>query len=221
LTWSKKHPGIPPNLNEELLANKEILGFEFKQIHSNTFDKTIQNFTQLTLHFKHLFHIRKDNSFREVIKKKNISENWNEVCDFEISDTDFPRNIEHFTDVDKLAQAYKKIVELISEQQDDGSKPKIKLTLSENESCVRLSIHHLNSVYNKTIQNTIERTGKTYTSLIKKQINGLCNLYLKADFGNNEFAEINLWDGIERQARKTEPIHGVEHIIEFSKTFQL
>ena len=90
----------------------------------------------------------------------------------------------------------------------------------ENQKVI-FSIHHLNSVYNKTIENTIERLGQTYTSLINKQINGLCNLHLKADFGNRQFAEINIWNGKDRESKPINPFQGVEHIMEFPKTDKL
>ena len=217
LKWSQKNPYIPPNINEEILDNKEVLGFEFAQIHSQVTGKTIQNFTQLVLHFKHLFHIRHDNSLRAIIEGKNRSEKWIEIIDFDITDNDFPRNIEHFTDVDKLVQAYKKIIELIIKQHNDGSRPNVKLLFYEKNDSVCLSIHHLNSIYNKTEQNTMERTGQYYNDLIINQINGLCNLYLKADFGNDICAEINLWDGKDRESNNIDHFKGVEHILEFPK----
>lgn len=217
LAWTKKNPHFPPNINEEILGIKEVLGFEFEQINSNITGKTIQNFTQLVGHFKHLFHIRHDNSLRDILENKNQNENWNEIIDFDITDRYFPRNIEHFTDVDKLIQAYKKIIELIIKQRNDDSKPLVKLMFSESKKCVQLSIHHLNSVYNKSEQNTIERMGQFYSNLVIKQLNGLCNLYLKADFGNDKYAEINLWDGKDQKSKKIDHFKGVEHIFEFPK----
>jgi hypothetical protein len=86
---------------------------------------------------------------------------------------------------------------------------------------VLFSIHHLNGVYNKTIENTIDRLGQSYTSLIKNQINGLCNLRLKADFDNDKYAELNLWDGNNRISTEIHTFQGVEHILEFPKIFKL
>ena len=92
------------------------------------------------------------------------------------------------------------------------------MTFSENESSVKLSIHHLNSTYNKSIQSTIDRgIGKAYYNLIKLQINGICNFYLKADFGQGKYAQINLWDGKDIEPQKIEHFKGVEHILEFPK----
>jgi hypothetical protein len=218
ISWAKKNPGIPPNPSEGLIEQNENVGYEFERFVSKVSDRPVQNFRELVIHFKHLFHLRNDNSLREIIESKNRIENWNNTIDFETNDTDFPKNIEHFTDVDKLVQAYKKTIQLINEQHTDGSKPKVKLTFFENEDSVNLSIHHLNSTYNKTIQNTIDRgIGKTYYDLIKFQINGMCNLYLKADFGLGNYAQINLWDGKELKAQKIKEFKGVEHILEFPR----
>jgi hypothetical protein len=57
--------------------------------------------------------------------------------------------------------------------------------------------------------------------LINKQINGLCNLHLKADFGNRQFAEINIWNGKDRESKPINAFQGVEHIMEFPKTDKL
>jgi len=218
LLWSEKNPGCPPNLSEGLIEQNENVGYEFERFVSKVSDKPVQNFRELVIHFKHLFHLRNDNSLREIIESKNRSENWNEIIDFDINDTDFPHNIEHFTDVDKLVQAYKKIIQLIIEQHNDSTKPQVKLLFFENESSINLSIHHINSTYNKTIQNTIDRgIGKTYYGLIKFQLNGMCNFYLKADFGKGNYAQINLWDGDDRKSQKIEDFKGVEHILEFPK----
>jgi len=217
LAWAKNNPGIPPNLNETILEKNKTPKFEFKRINSKVIGKPIQNFTQLVLHFKNLFHIRYDNSLRDLIENKNKSEKWNDKIEFEITNTNFPKNIEFFTDIDKLVQAYKKIINIILNKHKDKSKPQVRLSFIESESNVCLSIHHQNSIYRKTVINTKERTGEAYDDLIENQINGLCNMHLKANFDNGKFAEINLWDGNKRQEKKIETFQGVEHILEFPK----
>lgn len=218
ISWAEKNPGHPPNPSEGLVEQNENVGYEFERFVSKVSDCPVQNFRELVIHFKHLFHLRNDNSLREIIERKNRVENWNETIDFDINDTDFPKNIEHFTDVDKLVQAYKKIIQLIIEQHSETSKPIVKLTFFEKDSAVNFSIHHLNSTYNKTIQNTIDRgIGKTYFGLIKSQLNGMCNFYLTADFGKGNCARINLWNGKDRKSQKIEDFKGVEHILEFPK----
>lgn len=220
LRWSEQNQGIPPNYNEVLASNEEIELFSIApQVNSPITNEPVQNFTQLVLHFKNLFHLKSGSQgLREILDRVNSIKKWNEKVDFEITDKDFPNNLEHFTNVDKLVQAYNKLLQLIIEQHQDDKKPKVKLCYYEKEQRVYLSVHHLNVQYNKTIQNCLDRPyGRDYKNLINLQINGLCNLHLKADFGNEEFGAINLWDGKKLQAQKLQSFTGVEHILEFPK----
>lgn len=216
--WADLNIETPPNLNEETAGIKETELLEFSQIVNTITAIPVQNFTQLVLHFKNLFHIKSGlQSLREIIKRVNAEKSWHEKVDIEFDEQMFINNLEHFTDVEKLIQAYNKILGLIIEQNKPTEKPKVKLRYYQEGHKVIFSIHHLNCFYNKTIENTIERVGQSYTSLIKNQINGLCNLHLKADFGNQQFAEINLWNGKDRKSQPLPAFQGVEHIMEFPK----
>jgi hypothetical protein len=218
--WTKENPNIPPNFNQSLVGNDEIEALPIDQIVSSITKEPIQNFSQLVLHFKNLFHLKRgDQSLREILIRINSDKNWNNQVDFTVSE-DFSPNLEHFTDVDKLIQAYNKLIRLIIEEHQKEEKPVVKLTYKEENQCIYLAIHHLNSRYNKTIQNTIDRIGQTYSSLIENQINGLCNFHLRADFGMKNFAEINLWDGKKRHAKAITQFIGVEHILEFPKNIK-
>lgn len=217
LQWAEKNPGIPPNYSNALLAGIGNEGLQIEQIYSAKTGKVISNFTDLVIHFKHMFHIRADNSLHEILKRVNNNAGWNDKIEFDISESSFPKNIEHFTDVDKLTQGYNKLLNLVCEQLLEGEKPKVKLRFYETDNGVNLSIHHLNSVYNKTVQNTLHRMGKTYTDLIDRQLNSLCNLYLRADFGEGGSAFVNLWDAKEREHRKLDGFRGVEHVLAFPK----
>lgn len=219
IKWADLNIETPPNLNEEIAGTKEIELLEFPQINSAITAFPIQNFTQLVLHFKNLFHIKSGpQSLREILKRVNSEKSWYERVDFEFDEKLFIANLEHFTDVEKFMQAYNKIIGLIIEQHGLSEKPKVKLKCYLEDQKIIFSIHHLNGVYNKTIENTIERLGQTYHSLIKNQINGLCNLHLKADFGNQRYAEINLWNGKDRKSQPIPIFQGVEHIMEFPKS---
>jgi hypothetical protein len=219
LNWTEINIGTPPNLNVEIAGSKEIELLEFSQIRHAITAMPIQNFTQLVLHFKNLFHIKSGpQSLRQIIERVNFEKRWEEKVSFEFDENGFINNLEHFTDVEKLIQAYNKIIGLIVEQNKQDEKAQVKLKYYEENQKVIISIQHMNGKYNKTIENTIERLGQTYTSLIKNQINGLCNLYLKADFGNNKFASINLWNGKNRVSEILPTFLGVEHILEFPKT---
>lgn len=220
--WASTNTAIPPNLNEEIAGSNEVELLEFNQIDTEITAHSIQNFTQLVLHFKNLFHIKSGKqSLIEIIQRVNSKKNWHIKIDIEFDDNKFIDNLEHFTDVEKLIEAYNKILRLITEQHKLTEKPKVKLKYYQENQNVIFSIHHLNSVYNKTIENTIERLGQTYTSLIKYQINGLCNLHLKADFGNHQIAEINLWNGKDRESIQLPAFQGVEHIMLFPKNEEL
>ena len=220
--WANENSNIPPNSSNSLFRENKIKSFKIDpQITSPITEKVIQTFTQLVLHFKNLFHIKSGpQSLKEIIQRVNSEKNWCDQVDFEINNLEFSNNLEHFVDVEKLIQAYNKIIELIIEQQRFNQKPNVKLKYYEENEKVLFTIHHLNGVYNKTIENSLERFGQTYTSLIKNQINGLCNLHMKADFGNGNYAEINLWDGVKKTATKIPCFEGVEHILEFPKLFK-
>ncbi|WP_163381630.1 hypothetical protein [Cyclobacterium sp. SYSU L10401] len=218
--WVTKNPNIPPNLNENIAGDQEIELLVIEpQINSPITHDPIQSFTQLVLHYKNLFHLKSGSQgLRAILDRVNSNRKWNEKVEFGIIDQEFPNNLEHFTNVDTLIQAYNKFLQLIIDQYQGDEKPKVKLRFYEEKQRVHLSIHHLNGQYNKTIQNCMDRPyGRDYKNLISLQINGLCNLYLKADFGNEEFGAINLWDGKKLEAEKLPIFTGVEHILEFPK----
>lgn len=216
--WADSNPGTPPNLNEKIAGAQEIELLEFPQVNNALTAFSIQNFTQLALHFKNLFHIKSGpQSLREIINRVNSEKRWYERVDFIFDEHLFIDNLEHFTDVEKLIQAYNKIISLITEQHKFIERPKVKIKYYQENQKIIFSIHHLNGVYNKTIENTIDRLGQSYNSLIKNQINGLCDLHLKADFGNQKHAEINLWNGKGRESQSLQTFQGVEHILEFPK----
>ena len=220
--WANENSNIPPNSSNILLRDKKIKSYKIEpQIKSPITEKVIQTFTQLVLHFKNLFHLKSGpQSLKEIIKRVNSEKSWGNKVDFEIDNREFSNNLEHFVDVEKLMQAYNKFIELIIDQHKVNEKPKVKLKYYHENHKVLFSIHHLNGVYDKTIENTVERLGQTYTSLIKNQINGLCNLRIKADFGNQKYSEINIWDGLERASTKIPHFEGVEHLLEFPKIFK-
>lgn len=218
--WVTKNPNIPPNLNEDIAGDREVeLLVMEPQINSPITHDPIQSFTQLVLHFKNLFHLKSGSQgLRAILDRVNSIREWNKKVELQITDQEFPNNLEHFTDVDKLIQAYNKLLQLIIEHHQDDNKPKVKLRFYEKDQRVYLSVHHLNGRYNKTIQNCMDRPyGRDYKNLISSQINGLCNLHLKADFRNEEFGAINLWDGKKLEAVKLPSFTGVEHILEFPK----
>lgn len=218
--WTHDFPSIPPNSNSSFFRrNIGINSFKIEpQIVSVITSRPIQNFTQLVLHFKNLFHLKSgDQSLRAIIQRIN-AEKWKMKVNFIIDGNDFPDNIEHFTDVDKLRQIYNEIIQLVIKCQSGQDLPRVKISFEEKKDALRLRIHHLNQKYGKSLQSLIDKPyGQDYTLLINKKINGLCNLHLNADFGQNEFANVNLWNGDRMKAEKLAEFTGVEHVIEFPK----
>jgi hypothetical protein len=223
--WCLQNQGVPPNIDGGLRRQIRKTGFEFNPNIKSRNGILIQNFSDLVIYFKRLFHIKSDNSFKNIIKEENKSRKWNAIIDFEINDTEFPTNIEFFTDVDKFVQAYNQIIELIIDQNANKDiKASVKLSLTEKEGTIEFSVLHQNNLYGKTIMNATDRLGTTYQNIIKNLINGLCNFYIQADFEKDGPYKIdiwnkpNLWVTEKPTAIKLDhPVGGVEHIFEIIK----
>ena len=232
--WVSANKNCPPNadpgLRKNQYGNPKPLSFE-KVMRSKVIPESgkndsgyrISNFPEFVLYFKFLFHIRQDNSLFNILKFQNKLNNWDEKIEFQINQSSFPTNIEFFTDVDKLVNAYKVIIGLIIEMAKE-EKPIVELKLTEFDDRVELSIHHVNSIYGKSILNQIDSIGQNHKNLINNQINGLCDLYIQADFGNGNYARINLWDKAfmrngpkKRISEKLDYFKGVEHLLVFLK----
>lgn len=207
--WCLNNPTLVPNPGLNLRRIIRYDGFEFDSFLSKNTNKRIVSFSDLVIHFKHLFHIRNDNSLKQIIESKNTTENYTENIEFKIN---IPENIEFFSDVDKIIQAYGKIIEMILEfvNNNNKEKPIIHLSLYEENKEIIFSIHHTNSIFGKTISNCINRVGEKEKNLISNQINGICKMKLKADFGEGNFAEINLWNGQPRKSNELDVFEGVE-----------
>lgn len=216
LEWGKRNIGFVPNPDNSLIYSTNNIGFDFLPFKSKVFDTTIGSFSNLVIHFKNLFHIRADNSLKKMIEIVNVGNGWDSKIEFRVSM--FRDNVEFFTDVDKLLQSYKKIISIIIHVSDVHGlgRPIVELSLNEVNNKVLFSILHKNATYKKTIKNTLERIGQKHSELIKNQINGLCNLYIQADFDNNEFARINLWDGKGRSAEIIDKVTGVDYQLIFN-----
>jgi hypothetical protein len=226
LQWSRNNRGVPPNVDDGLMKNLKQKGYQLNKPFIAENGRGIYSFSNLALYFKCLFHLRSDNSLKNVILNYNKSKGWEAQIDFEISDSSFPNNVEIFTDVDKFLQAYNKIIELILEQSNiQKIKPTVRLSLKVTGNSVEFSIFHVKSVYGKTIEDTRGRLGNKYFGLIENQINGLCKFYVQADFEAGESYRVGIWDqpDLWRAIRPIpaikleKPIGGVEHIFEIVK----
>ena len=220
--WCFENPGVPPNPDIGLSDKLENGGFQFANP-IRIKEDYLQSLGDLVLHFKKMFHIREDNSLFKIIQRQNIFRNWIEKIDFPLNKSPFPENIEFFTDVDKLLQSYNEIIQLIIEFKKEG-KPEVFLSLSENENSIYFSIKCTNGVYGKSLSSAKNRLiGQKYESIIKK-LNGLCNIYLQADFGQKIISKRTIWAD-EWNIQKERVEHpcdesfqgGVEHILEFKR----
>ena len=128
-----------------------------------------------------------------------------------------------YTDVDKLLQAYTKILNIIRKvfkEEINSERPKLIIDFYEESSdnSIVFSIHHINSVFGKSINSTIEKPfGQLMRPLINNQINGLCDLFLRAEFEGAKYAEINLWNGQPREGKPLGEFKGVEYLLKFRK----
>lgn len=225
-TWSKNAPGIVPNPGENIAEELLNEGYKLpKPIISNLTGKKIRNFGDIVMYYKSLFHVKRDDNLRDkVLYIYNHGYQTSEQKAYPWTDrvqltTNFDNNIELFTSVDKLLQAFVAIIKICIEVQKQYSKelPLIEVGLYKDVVSNRVCfyVHHRNSEYRKSIDAVIKRIGTQQTDLIKYQINGVCDLYIQADFGNGQYAEINLWDGNDRTAKNIPAMEGVKYIMKF------
>lgn len=214
--WAKDHGGIPPSLSEKYSRKAKCDSPDIKVFTSKLTEDTITNFTGLVLHFKKLFRITHDAPLKPLleIRNKAILEN-NKV---KIVFKEFEK-VELYTDVDKLIQAYGKLVNLILEKHFLDEIPIIELSFykyQKKKNTIHFVIHHLNTHYKKSAEEA-KQIGDSMHVIISNQLNGICNFHINADFLGEEVAWVNLWDGKERRAyRKDAPkTKGVKYILEF------
>lgn len=189
IQWCEKNPNKCPNPDGLSHSSCEIPRIELKS------GEFLNNFNDVVLHFKKQIEFRLNNSLFDIIKRLNRE--YAELVNFNIEEV--RNNIIFYSDVEKVKQAYTKIVDMcIENSKISNNKPEIILKLKEEqnekkETLIIFSIYHKNSVFGKTAQAAIERYGEKTTSIIEKQINGLCEWKLTADFGNKEYAKLSIW----------------------------
>ena len=186
---------------------------------SKTSERRIKSFSEIVLFFKDQFHIRTDNSLRSIIEYVNRQWNSKDLA-ITFSNANFYDNVDLFTDIDKLRQAYVSIIKLCLDCRKDDSTPvNIELSFYDDRETnhAYFVIHHVNSIYKKTLKNAKERIGESQSHLIKKMINGLCDLFIEAEFEGHECGRINLWDNNPELTAipLEESINGVKYIMRF------
>ncbi|GGG88509.1 hypothetical protein GCM10011416_00940 [Polaribacter pacificus] len=223
LDWSDNNPKIIPNPGFNLIEKYETEGYSLSTPFRSTLTgKNIITFSDFVLLFKSMFHINSNNSLKKHLVRVIRKMEFKEWFDIEINENKFGENIHIYTDVDKLIQSFVKIVELVKSINKEYSvveRPQLLISFFEQENDVIFSIHHLNSIYKKSLMSTLSHPfGESTTPIIEKQINGLCNLELIANFDNNDFARINLWNGSKvKILEKFESFEGVEYVLKFKR----
>lgn len=207
--WANLHPGQCPNPERDLGYDPFI--FERVKLKNGAF---LKDFRDLTLFFKKQVTIRSDNNIYDLCREWNFQ--FKDKVFFKLDPDNIPKNIEFYTDIEKLQQAYKLIIDICIEESEKNmeGRPEIQISLKETknesgETIIVFSIWHKNSKFNKTVDATINRYGKTFSGLILNQINGLCDWQLIADFGNNEFACVNIWPK-QNEFQKLKEVKGVQ-----------
>ena len=199
ITWSSKYIENWCNENEgKCPCPDESLGYNpcyIKPIDLNNGD-TINNFSELVLHFKKQIQFRESNSLKDSIEEINFE--YRDKASFNTDD--IRTNIEFFTDTEKVKQAYKHIINLVlyyfKETKKEGQ-PQFQISLKEvpKEKKIIFSILNTNSIFGKSLETTLSKrgVGRDLTNLIEKLINGVCDLSIRADFGNTDYAEVAMW----------------------------
>lgn len=219
IDWAKKNPGIIPNPGTNIAKKQNNSGFRLESaFKSKTTGKRIKSFSDLVIFFKCQFHIREENSLSSILNYVNQQSKFGPV-NIAFSQKKFNDKIELLTDIDKIIQAYRIIVRMCVEHKQSDESAQLELSFYDDAETdyTYFCIHHLNSIYKKTQKNVIERIGETQSNLISKQINGLCDLFVEAVFGDNSCGRVNLWD--ESPVLEFQPINekieGVKYIMRF------
>lgn len=217
--WAKANPHIIPNPGKNIAKKQKNSGFKLQSaFKSKITGKRIKSFSDLVLFFKSLFHIRQDNSLRFLINQINKKFD-SKLVEITFSQEQFNDTVELFTDVDKLIQAYKIIIDMCADNKQSDAPAQIELSFYDDADTKHtyFCIHHLNSVYQKTQKNVVERIGETQANLISNQINGLCDLFVETVFGDKSCGRFNLWDSEPNLEIKPieKKIQGVKYIMRF------
>src|SRR5690554_3013384 len=128
--WGNDNPHRVPNPGENLINKYKYDPFKFKAFTSALTGQRIRNFSELTIFFKYLFHIRSDNSLKSMLENINQKKGWGDKAIFTFHEKDFVDNMEVFTHVDQILNAYKKLISLIIDYADKKNleKPKIQFS---------------------------------------------------------------------------------------------
>lgn len=227
LEWGRNNPGVVPNPEEDLVSDQNSRGYILKKDWQSLLTgKRIHSFSELLLYYKSLIVIREEYSLKTALDYSNqkLKDKYKNI-EFHYKENGFNEFIERYTDVETLIQVYKKIVYICRKKDEDRSKKEgydiitnIELSFYEEGNNVCLSIHHLNSIYGKTLyklRSKNERIGELQGQLIKDLANGLCDIYIEAEFPEKEYARYALWAEDGGSIVKISEMKGVKYIVKF------
>jgi hypothetical protein len=207
--WCAQNIGKVPNPLDAFQTEK----FRFQTIELKN-GSSLSNFSDLVIYFKHLFHIKNTNPLKLLIEE-SIFYNFNNNEEYRfLFDEGFSHNIDLFTYTEALIQAFDKII-VVSKEYHGDEILDVKLYFGYDENNLKeFKIVILNSkLFGKNFSDF--RPGEKLTPLIDKQINGLCNFYIKAFFEDKKSNGVmNVWNGKQKVFKPCdEEIEGVEFIL--------
>lgn len=202
--WCEENPGKYPNSDNDL----DYYGFELEETLNLKSGKEATTFNEVISILKLQIEFRDEANVKNIVKISNREIEKDYDCDFNTDDIN--DGIQFYSDVEKFKQAYKKIIEKIINEHNKHNKDKPIFELSLNEDIerdqIKFNIHHINSTFGKSLGSTIDRFGNDFTGLINKQLNGLCDMKIVAEFPNEEYAEVTIWPWYKNKESRYEKL---------------
>lgn len=215
--WASANPGKVPNPGQNIQFQQQYEACPLSRKYSSPLTgEPIIGFDDLVLCFKSLFHVKKDNNLEDILSLVE-EETTQKRPGTTFVRTNFHTEIELFTNVQALQRAYKKIIDICM---SCGRGERIETSFYESSShSICFTITDVGSVFGKTVNGLLDRPGDRLYDLINSQINGMCDLYIIADFHDGLSYKINLWDRIpKRVANPVNKVNGVQYLLEFKKS---
>jgi hypothetical protein len=189
LKWCKKNPGKAPSVKENSLGYE---GFYFDCPELNSKNPSM-SFHDLVLYFKNEIHIKKTNSLTKIIDNIYHHPSYS-YAKLLVIENKIPNDLDFYTDVEKVKNAIKLIFELILEIYDKNENSSMSNKIQFNSIIIGkqiiIKIKHVNSLFGNN-KDTL-RIGKSLDNLIK-ELNGVCDLEIEADFSDSNSYKWPLW----------------------------
>lgn len=206
--WSTANSGKVPNPSDAFQVEK----FRFNTIELNN-GNSISNFSELVIYFKNLFHFKNGNTLKSKLEETIFMHFQNEQFNIRF-DNEFSERIELFTYSESLMQAF---VKIINQKYHKDNFPILDVKLYFNYDADNLKEFKIVILNSKEFgKHFIDfRLGDDFTNLIDKQINGLCDFYIKAYFDDQmSVGMVNIWNGKPMEfIPSNKEIEGVEFIL--------